>query len=386
MADVIYPFRTPELVYLGVGAFAKLGPEARRLGAARALIVTDRGVAGAGIAERARLALEQAGVDAVVYDETKAEPDFENVDQCLETARAAMVDLLVGLGGGSSMDLAKGVAAMMTNSGRLIDYYGTDKLTVPALRVIAIPTTSGTGSEATPNAIFTDHAEKLKKGVVSPYLLPAVAIVDPALTLTTPAHVTAATGMDALTHAVESYTSRKATCQTDLYSFEAIRRIAPNLRTAVFDGSNLPARREMAFASFFAGVAIANAGTGAVHAMAYPLGGQFGVPHGVSNALLMPYVLELNVLGNIQKFAAIAGALGEQTEGLSTREAAQVAVDAIRQLSVDVGIPQRMRDVGVPRDAIGGMASAAIQITRLMDNNPRTLSVEEVRSVYEAAW
>jgi len=142
----------------------------------------------------------------------------------------------------------------------------------------------------------------------------------------------------------------------------------------------------MAFASFFAGVAIANAGTGAVHAMAYPLGGQFGVPHGVSNALLMPYVLELNVLGNIQKFAAIAGALGEQTEGLSTREAAQVAVDAIRQLSVDVGIPQRMRDVGVPRDAIGGMASAAIQITRLMDNNPRTLSVEEVRSVYEAAW
>lgn len=386
MADVIYPFRTPELVYLGVGAFAKLGPEARRLGAARALIVTDRGVAGAGIAERARLALEQAGVDAVVYDETKAEPDFENVDQCLETARAAMVDLLVGLGGGSSMDLAKGVAAMMTNSGRLIDYYGTDKLTVPALRVIAIPTTSGTGSEATPNAIFTDHAEKLKKGVVSPYLLPAVAIVDPALTLTTPAHVTAATGMDALTHAVESYTSRKATCQTDLYSFEAIRRIAPNLRTAVFDGSSLPARREMAFASFFAGVAIANAGTGAVHAMAYPLGGQFGVPHGVSNALLMPYVLELNVLGNIQKFAAIAGALGEQTEGLSTREAAQVAVDAIRQLSVDVGIPQRMRDVGVPRDAIGGMASAAIQITRLMDNNPRTLSVEEVRSVYEAAW
>lgn len=386
MADVIYPFRTPELVYLGVGALAKLGPEARRLVAARALIVTDRGVAGAGIAERARLALEQAGVDAVVYDETKAEPDFENVDQCLETARAAMVDLLVGLGGGSSMDLAKGVAAMMTNSGRLIDYYGTDKLTVPALRVIAIPTTSGTGSEATPNAIFTDHAEKLKKGVVSHYLLPAVAIVDPALTLTTPAHVTAATGMDALTHAVESYTSRKATYQTDLYSFEAIRRIAPNLRTAVFDGSNLPARREMAFASFFAGVAIANAGTGAVHAMAYPLGGQFGVPHGVSNALLMPYVLELNVLGNIQKFAAIAGALGEQTEGLSTREAAQVAVDAIRQLSVDVGIPQRMRDVGVPRDAIGGMASAAIQITRLMDNNPRTLSVEEVRSVYEAAW
>ncbi len=386
MAETVNPFRTPEVVYLGVGAIARLGPEARRFGAGRALIVTDRGVAGAGIAEQARSILAAADVEAAVYDRTGAEPDFENVDDCLAVARSADAGLLVGLGGGSSMDVAKGVAAMMTNPGRLIDYYGTDKLPRPALPVIAIPTTSGTGSEATPNAIFTDHVEQLKKGIVSPYILPRVAIVDPALTLTTPMRVTAATGMDALTHAVESFTSRKASLQSDLYSLEAIRRISPSLRTAVYDGSQLGARTEMSVGSFFAGVAIANAGTGAVHAMAYPLGGQFGVPHGVSNALLMPYVLEQNLLGNRQKFAVVAEALGEPVEGLSPREAAQAGVDAIRQLSLDVGIPQKMREVGVPKEAIPGMAAAAIQITRLMDNNPRRLSQAEVQAIYESAW
>ena len=386
MAEIVYPFRTPEVVFLGVGAVDRLGSEARRFGATRALIVTDKGVAGAGIAERAQRILAEAEIAATIYDETKAEPDFENVDHCLDVARSADVGLLVGLGGGSSLDLAKGVAAMMTNPGKLIDYYGTDKLTRPALPIIALPTTAGTGSEATPNAIFTDHVEKLKKGVVSPYILPRVAIVDPELTLTTPMRVTAATGMDALTHAVESYTSRKATVQSELYSLEAIRRIAPSLRTAVYDGANLEARREMAIGSFLAGVAIANAGTAAVHAMAYPLGGQFGVPHGVSNALLMPYVLDQNMLGNLQRFAVVAEAMGEVTDGLSLRDAAQAGVDAIRQLSQDVGIPQRMRDVGVPREAIPGMAAAAIQITRLMDNNPRKLSQDDVQRIYEAAW
>lgn len=386
MPDTVFPFRTPEIVYLGAGALGRLGGEARRLGATRALIVTDRGVAGAGIADQATGVLREAGVEVVVYDETKAEPDFENVDHCLENARAADVGLIVGLGGGSAIDVAKGVAAMVTNPGKLIDYYGVDKLPKPALPVIGIPTTAGTGSEATPNAIFTDHLEKLKKGIVSPYILPRVAIVDPVLTRTTPQRVTAATGMDALTHAVESYTSRKATPQTDVYALEAIRRIAASLRTAVFDGDDLDARTEMAIGSFFAGVAIANAGTGAVHAMAYPLGGQFGVPHGVSNALLMPYVLEQNQLGNLRKFAVVAAAMGEPVDGLSTRESAQAGVDAIRQLAQDVGIPQRMREVGVPREAIPGMAEAAVKITRLMDNNPRKLSQEEVRQIYEAAW
>ena len=386
MEASVYPFRTPELVYLGVGALAKLGPEASRLRARRALIVTDRGVAGAGIAEEAKGVLARSGVEANVYDATRAEPDFENVDDCLEVARAADVDLLVGLGGGSSLDLAKGVAAMLTNPGRLLDYYGVDKLPNPALPIIAIPTTAGTGSEATPNAIFTDHAEKLKKGIVSPYILPRVAIVDPALTLTTPQRVTAATGMDALTHAVESYTSRKATPQSEIYSLEAIRRIGASLRTAVFDGANLGARTEMAIGSFFAGVAIANAGTGAVHAMAYPLGGQFGVTHGVSNSLLMPYVLAENMLGDLGKFGVVAAALSEPISGLSPRAAAERAVESIRQLGIDVEVPQRMREVGVPREAIPGMAAAAVQITRLMNNNPRRLSQSDVERIYETAW
>lgn len=386
MVAALYPFRTPELVFLGVGALTRLGPEAVRLGSRRALITTDRGVAGAGIADEAKGVLARAGVEVVVYDATKAEPDFENVDDCLEFARSADVGLLVGLGGGSSLDLAKAVAAMLANPGRLLDYYGVDKLPNPALPIIAVPTTAGTGSEATPNAIFTDHAEKLKKGIVSPYILPRVAIVDPALTLTTPKGVTAATGMDALTHAVESYTSRKATPQSEIYSLEAIRRIGASLRTAVFEGSNLAARAEMAVGSFFAGVAIANAGTGAVHAMAYPLGGQFGVTHGVSNSLLMPYVLAANMLGDLRKFGLVAGALGEPVGELSPREAAARAVESIRQLGVDVEIPQRMREVGVPIEAIPGMAAAAVQITRLMDNNPRRLAQSDVERIYETAW
>jgi alcohol dehydrogenase len=386
MAEMVLPFRTPPLAYVGVGALAKLGPEVQRLGARRALLVTDRGVAGAGIAERVRLALAAAGVEAVVFDQTKAEPDFENVDQCLDVARGADVGLIVGVGGGSSMDLAKAIAAMLTNEGKLIDYYGADKLPTPALPIIAIPTTSGTGSEATPNAIFTDHVEKLKKGIVSPYLMPRVAIVDPELTLTTPPRVTAATGMDALTHAVESFISRKATPQSEVYSLDAIRRIGGSLRTAVFDGANLAARTEMALSSYFAGIAIANAGTAAVHAMAYPLGGQFGVAHGVSNALLMPYVLDVTQLGCLKKMAVVGEALGEPVDGLSAREAAQAAVDAIRTLAADVGIPRRMREVGVPRAAVPGMATAASEIRRLMDNNPRQLSRDEVQAVYEEAW
>jgi alcohol dehydrogenase len=385
MAEIVYPFRTPELVFLGQGAVEKLGPEARRLGT-RALIVTDKGVAGTGLADTARKMLCDAGLAAEVFDQTMAEPDFENVDLCLGVARDFGADLLVGLGGGSSMDLAKGAAAMLTNPGKLIDYYGSEKIPCPARPVIGIPTTSGTGSEATPNAIFTDHVEQLKKGVVSAYLMPKVAIIDGDVTLTVPPRVTSATGMDALTHAVESYTSRKATMQSELYSLEAIRLISVSLRTAVWDGANNDARRLMAAGSFFAGIAIANAGTGAVHAMAYPLGGQFGVPHGVSNALLMPYVLEQNVVGNLAKFGVVAQAMGEPIGGMSPRASAVAAVDSIRQLSLDVGIPQRMRDVGVPKDAIAGMASAAIKITRLMDNNPRKLTENDVRAIYEAAW
>ena len=386
MTDIILPFRVPETAYVGVGAVSRLGVEARSLGGKRALIVTDKGVAGAGIAEQTRRILEAEGVEAIIFDGSAAEPPFENVDEALEICRSIDANIVVGVGGGSALDVAKGCAAMITNPGRLLDYAGTDKIPNRALPMIALPTTSGTGSEATPNAIFTDVQAKLKKGVVSPYLIPRVAIVDPALTLSAPAGVTAATGMDALTHAVESYTSRKATAQSELYSLEAIRLIALALRTAVHDGPNLEARRSMAIASFFAGIAIGNAGTAAVHALAYPLGGQFHIPHGVANALMLPYVLEVNCVGNLAKFADVAEAMGEPIDGLSPRDAAHAAVDACRQISIDVGIPQRMRDVNVTAEAIPGMAEQASQTARLMDNNPRKLSLKDVRAIYEAAW
>lgn len=263
---------------------------------------------------------------------------------------------------------------------------GTDKVPGRGLPWIAIPTTAGTGSEVTPIAIVTDRANHLKVGVVSPFLLADAAMVDPCLTLIAPPHITAATGMDALTHAIESFTSPKATPQTDLFALRAIGLIARSLRQAVWCGADLQARTDMAYGSLFAGVALANAGVGAVHALAYPLGGQFGITHGVANSLLLPYVMEFNLVGDVDKYAAIAEALGEPVVGLSTRAAAARAVEAVRTLSVDVAIPQRLRDVGTSEGVLDGLAEAAVQATRLLDNNPRKVSLKDARALYQSAF
>ncbi|MGI6037202.1 MAG: iron-containing alcohol dehydrogenase, partial [Limnochordia bacterium] len=237
----------------------------------------------------------------------------------------------------------------------------------------------------TPNAIFLDEEIMVKVGVVTPYNYARAAIVDAALTLSAPAKLTAATGVDAFTHAVESYTSVKATIHSDLYAAEAIRRISRSLRTAYANPGDIQARYDMAIGSVYGGIAIANAGTGAVHALAYPLGGKYRVPHGVSNALLLPYVMEFNYLGNLEKFAHIAQLMGEDIRGLSPREAALKAIQAITQLVEDVGIPRRLRDVGVEPEAVPQLADAAAGIHRLLDNNPRRINRDEILAIYEKA-
>lgn len=329
--------------------------------------------------------LEGAGVRSAVYADVMAEPSAESLDPVVEQVKAHQADLVVAVGGGSAIDVAKATAVLAANGGTAYDYFGVDRVPRPGLPVIAMPTTAGTGAEATPNAIFTNTRTQVKEGIVSPYMMPAVAIVDPELTLTAPPGVTAATGMDALTHAVESFTSVKAAPTTDLFAAEAIRRIGRSIRTAVFRGGDLAARTDMALGSLYAGIAICNAGTGAVHAMAYPLGGQFRVPHGIANASLLPHVLPWNLQGSVEKFAQVARLLGEPVDGLSALAAAERAVAAIQRLCADLGTPSRLSAFGVREEHIPAMAAAAHATRRLMDNNPRNLTVEEVEAIYRSA-
>jgi alcohol dehydrogenase class IV len=283
------------------------------------------------------------------------------------------------------MDIASVTSVMLTNPGTVYDYFGIDLVRNQGIPTILIPTTAGTGAEVTPNAILTDTKEKLKKAIVSPYILPRIAIVDPLLTISMPPQVTSSSGIDALTHAIESYTSNNATLLTDMFAKEAIIMIGRSLRTAVANGNNVEARYDMSIGSLYAGISLANAGVTAVHALAYPLGGQFNIPHGIANGLLLPYVMEFNVLGNLPKFAQVAHFLGEKTEQMTLLEQAYCAAKTVKALYRDLKIPQSLTELKVPKEAIPAMARAAINLTRLMGNNPRTMSVPDVERIYEKA-
>jgi alcohol dehydrogenase class IV len=266
------------------------------------------------------------------------------------------------------------------------DYIGIDKIPGPGLPNFALPTTAGTGSEVTPIAVLSDTSAHLKKGIVSGHLYPKAAIADPELMVSAPPSVTAYTGMDTLTHAIEAYTNRFAVPFVDALALEAIRQTGLHLRRAVSCGIDLDARAGMARAATLGGMCLGSVNTAAVHAMAYPLGGTFNVPHGLANTVLLPAVMEFNMPSSIDKFAMIAEALGEETRGLSRRDAALLAIKAVKDLSVDIGIPQGMRQLGIPQDAIPRMAEGAIEVTRLMKNNPRTITVKDVRQIYENAY
>jgi alcohol dehydrogenase class IV len=378
-------FRIPAQITLGCGAAETAGAEAKRLGGTQAFVVSDPILQKLGATEKIVASLSAQGIKATVYAEVEYEPSVGSVAPCAAAAKKSGADLVVGLGGGSSLDTAKAVAMLMRNEGSLEDYLGIGLVKQRGVPSILIPSTAGTGAEITPNALFYVPAARDKKAVVSPLTIPDVAIVDPLLTLTVPPTVTAATGMDALSHAVEAYTSQNASPMTDLYALEAIRLIGIHLRTAVANGSDLAARDGMAKASMYAGIAIGNAGTNIVHALAYPLQGQHRVTHGVANSLLLPYGMEFNALSNLTKFASVAEALGEPIAGLSPRSAAAKSAEACRLLSLDVGIPQTLREVGIKVEHIADLVEGAMKVTRLLANNPRQVRLEDVKAILEKA-
>lgn len=284
------------------------------------------------------------------------------------------------------MDTAKGLSILLTHGGDCRDYLGVNKVPAPGIPVFALPTTAGTGSEVTGNAIFGDPEKEVKLAIVSPYILPRLALVDPTLTYGCPPKVTAASGIDALVHVIECYTGNKANNFSDTLALEAMRIIAANLRTAVKNGSDKEARRRMSEGALLAGIAFGNSGVAAVHALAYSLGSHFHVPHGVANGLLLPYVMECNLSANIPKYAVVAQMLGVKSPGLSPQKVAEQGVDAVKGLISDIGLPLHLRDLSVPKEALEGMAVATMDITRLLDNNPKRLTLDDVRLIWEKAW
>lgn len=367
----------------GSDSLQQLTDEVTRLGMKNPLIVTDKILLDAGVVQKVEDLLSSA---YGIFSDVNPEPEIEIVELCLQSIREGNHDGLIAVGGGSAMDIAKASSVMATNSGSIETYFGTNLIEVPGLPLIAIPTTAGTGSEVTNISILSDKKEQVKKGIVSSYLLPDVAIVSPVMTLTCPPSVTAASGVDALVHAVEAYISKFASPVTDALAIGAMKLIAKNLPKAYAAPDNLEAREAMITGSLMAGLAFGNAGVGAVHALAYPLGGRFHLSHGVSNSLLLPFVMKWNKIACLERFRDIAEALGEKVNHLNDDEAADKAIEAMTRICRYVDIPESLREFDIPESALSEMAAEAIKQVRLLRNNPRALNVRDIEKIYRSAY
>lgn len=382
----IYQIMLPDKIRFGVACLDTIGDEAKELAAKHAIIITDPGVYEAGLVYPVKERLSQAKLSVDVFSEAEPEPTLPRLNAIAGELRKYNYDLLVGVGGGSSMDTAKGLSVLLAHGGNSQDYLGVNRVPEPGIPVFALPTTAGTGSEVTMIAVFGDPEREVKSAIVSPYLLARLALVDPSLTYGCPSKVTAASGIDALVHVIECYTSVKANNFSDTLALEAMRLIVGNLRTAVKNGSDKEARKCMSEGALIAGIAFGNSSVTAVHALAYPLGSRFHVPHGVANGLLLPYVMECNLPANLPKFVVIAKMLGVETGGLPLQEAAEKGVKAAKALAADIGIPAHLRDLGVPKEALEEMAVATMDVNRILVNNPKPLTLDDVRRIWQNAW
>jgi alcohol dehydrogenase class IV len=379
-------FLSPNRILFGIDAVKGVAAEAKQLGGKKVLIVTDPGVAEAGLVEAIKGPLESDGIAFSLYDQVEPEPSARIVDQCTQYLKDENCDLIIGVGGGSSLDVAKGASIMATNEGNILDYSGIDVVPKRGLPKILIPTTAGTGSEVTRVLVVTDEASNIKKAVYSNHVLSDVAIVDPMMTLSMPPKVTADTGIDALVHAIETYVSLNATPFSDILAVEAITLIAENVTMAFAKGENVETRYDMSLAATISGLAFSSGGLGAVHALSNPLGIEYHLPHGRTNAIMLPHVMTFNLIGNPTKFAWIAEAMGEAVEGLSPMEAGALAVEAVKELLNQLKISIRLRDYDIPQKDIPKLVEGAMKVSRLFVPNPRNLTHEDVEEIFRMAW
>lgn len=364
----------------------QLVPRIQRMGLFRQVfIVAQPSLKANGIVDQIAGELSQAGMQVRITTEVRPEPTADQLREVFQAAVSpAQPDLLIGIGGGSVLDATKLFSVMLTNEDDVESMVGTDLVANPGVPTVLIPTTSGTGSEVTPNAIVTLPEQQLKAGVVSPYLLPKLVILDPVLTISLPKPITAATGMDAFTHALESYISNKANPISDMFALESIRLIADSLLPAYSDGSDITAREKMLLGSMYGGMALTAAGTAAVHALAYPLGGQFHIPHGVANSMLLPHVMAYNMDAIAERLQPVARAMG--LSGSGSRDggfhAGEAVIEQIIEWTRELDIPQNLRVFHVTEGDVESLALAASKVTRLMNNNPKKMDLDAIQAVY----
>lgn len=373
----------PNKLVFGKGKLNLLADEVSRLNAKKVLIITIEPLLGQinEVIEKLKTNSAEVEIDTSILQE----PYFSDFKKLMEEIFSFNPDVVVGIGGGSVLDIAKLVAAQLDNEQTLDEYVGIGLLKGRKKALICLPATSGTGSEVSPNAILVDDSDGQKKGIISPYLVPDVVIVDPLLTISVPPSITAATGIDALTHCLEAYTNKFAHPMIDLYAYEGMKLIASNIVQIVQNGKDEEARTAVALGSMYGGICLGPVNTAAVHALSYPLGSMFHLPHGLSNALLLPYVMEFNLVALADRYADVAIALGceREKDDLTT---AKKGVEKIKEIIEQCGLPLRLRDAGVNEDAIPTMAKDAMKVQRLLKNNPREVTLEDAINIYKEAF
>ena len=398
----IWSFHSAGRLLFGSGAVERLGQEARALGLRRIFLVTDERLAAAGLLDAVRAPLVAAGIDVAVFDGGQPEPSIDLAETCVAAARRHGPDGLLGLGGGSNMDLAKMAALLLAHGGTAGDYIGDCRVPGPVAPLVCVPTTAGTGSEVTASAVLTDTAQQIKVAVLSNHLRPRLAVIDPRLTLGCPRKVTADSGIDALTHAIEAYTAVDngafplAVGEQTVYqgsnplasamAEHAISLVGLHLARCVKQPDDLAAREGMALAATLAGLAFSNSGVALVHAMEYPLGGAVHCSHGEGNGLLLPFVMRFNLPGRERQLARIAELLGEGIAKLDPAAAAERAIAAVERLKREIGIPERLRELNVREDQLRGFAEKAAGIRRILRVNPRPATADDIEAIYRAAW
>ncbi|WP_342500961.1 iron-containing alcohol dehydrogenase [Bacillus sp. FSL P2-0069] len=379
-----YHFQTASHIVSGAGSLDLLGEKLDSLGLSRLtsiFILTQPSIVSLGYADHIKRELAKKGIASEISTEIKPEPTEENIEDVFHTFLRGEHDAIIGIGGGSVLDAAKILAVLKTNDQPISALVGTNLVEKRGVPTILIPTTSGTGSEVTPNAIVTFPEKELKIGMVSPHLLPDLVILDPALTLNLPKSITAAIGMDAFTHALESYISNKANPFSDMFALESMRLISGSIQEAYHHGENLKARENMLVGAMYGGMALTSAGTAAVHAMAYPLGGKYKISHGVANSMLLPHVTAFNADHIIDRLEHVARAIG--LAGAHTKqELAERVIHQIEEWTADLHIPQQLKAFGVSKEDVPALAQAASEVKRLMDNNPKPMSVSDIEQVY----
>ena len=373
-----------EVSYFGPGARKELPEVLTRMGVKKALVTSDKGLIKVGTTKMVTDVLDEMGFPYDIYSEIKPNPTVTNVKQGVEAFKASGADCIIAIGGGSSMDTAKGIGIVANNPefGDIVSLEGCAPTKNKSVPIIALPTTAGTGAEVTINYVIIDEERQAKMVCVDPNDIPAVAIVDPELMYSLPKGLTAATGMDALTHAIEGYITKGAWIMSDMYELQAIKMIAENLPIAVEEPTNPVGREGMALAQYIAAQAFSNVGLGLVHGMAHPMGSLHDIPHGVANALLLPTIMEFNMPTRIEKYGVIAQHMGVDTTGMTPEEAAQAAVDAVRTLSIRVGIPQHLSELGIKAEDLDRLATAAAADV-CTPGNPRFVDKDIIQGLYE---